>query len=136
MPKIIKNGKVIGSSPSALSGLQDTDIQSATSGQVLAYDGSKWANSELITRQYFTGTTTAYGNLALGTEFDSTNYVIVQATARNKTNTNTVYLANAYQNDVNTFGRTYGINVREIATNNAVTNTAIEGYLWLARFKT
>lgn len=32
----------------SLSGLSDTDIQSATSGQVLAYDGSKWANSSAL----------------------------------------------------------------------------------------
>ena len=31
-----------------LSGLSDTDIQSATSGQVLAYDGSKWANDSAL----------------------------------------------------------------------------------------
>ena len=121
----------------ALSGLSDTDITTPTANQVLAYDNNgKVVNSEPIIRQYFIGTTSAYGNLALGTEFDSTNYVIVQATARNKTNTNTVYLANVYQNDVNKFGTTYGINVREIATNNVVASTSIEGYLWLARFKT
>ena len=53
MPKSIyidENGneQILSSSPSALSGLQDTDIQSATSGQVLAYDGSKWANSSAL----------------------------------------------------------------------------------------
>lgn len=49
MPKSIyydENGneQILSSSPSALSGLQDTDITTPSAGQVLAYDGSKWAN--------------------------------------------------------------------------------------------
>ena len=45
MPKIIKNGKAYGSSPSALSGLQDTNLSNVSSGNVLAFDGTKWVNS-------------------------------------------------------------------------------------------
>lgn len=88
-----------------------------------------------IIRQYYTGTTSGYGNLTLGNLFDSTKYVIVAATARNKSNTNTVYFANAYQNDINAFGRTYGINVRDVANYNSVNNTVIEGHIFLAPYR-
>lgn len=88
-----------------------------------------------IVRQYYTGTTSGYGNLTLGNQFDSTKYVIVAATARNKSNTNTVYFANAYQNDINAFGRTYGINVRDVANYNSVNNTVIEGHIFLAPYR-
>lgn len=87
-----------------------------------------------VERQYYTGTTSGYGNLALGAEFDSNTKVIISATARNKTNTNTVYIADIYQNDVNRFGTTYGLHVRNITDNSAVANTVIEGYIWLVKF--
>lgn len=92
-------------------------------------------NEELTIRQYYTATTSSYGNISLATQFDTTKYSIVAVTARNKANTNTLYLAFAYQNDVNGFGKTSGINVRDIVNNNAVANTEIEGYLWLAPFR-
>ena len=49
MPKEIyidENGneRILSSSPSALSGLLDTDITNPQANQVLAYDGSKWGN--------------------------------------------------------------------------------------------
>lgn len=47
-----------------LSDLPDTDIQSATSGQVFAYDGSKWANSDILNTKADvipTGSHTVYG---------------------------------------------------------------------------
>ena len=49
MPKEIyidENGneRILSSSPSALSGLLDTDITTPSANQVLAYDGSKWGN--------------------------------------------------------------------------------------------
>lgn len=49
MPKIIKNGKAYGSSPSALSGLQDTNLTNVTSGNMLVFNGpsNKWINSNL-----------------------------------------------------------------------------------------
>ena len=66
-----------------LSGLSDTAIQSATSGQVLAYDGSKWANSDCvklfnITKHYESGSTpdaltdliTTYGKVNMMFAFD------------------------------------------------------------------
>ena len=59
MPKIIKNGKVIGSSPSALSGLLDTDITTPTANQVLAYDGDDWSNKSL--KDYFVTERKSYG---------------------------------------------------------------------------
>ena len=50
MPKEIyidENGneRILSSSPSALSGLLDTDITTPSANQVLAYDGSKWGNT-------------------------------------------------------------------------------------------
>ena len=48
MPKIIKNGKVIGSSPSALSGLLDVTISSPSTNQVLAYNNGVWENSDFV----------------------------------------------------------------------------------------
>lgn len=87
-----------------------------------------------VVRQYYTGTTSGYGNIALGGEFDSSTKVILSATARNKTNTNTVYLVDIYQNDVNRFGTTYGLHVRNITDNSAVANIEIEGYIWLVKF--
>ena len=93
-----------------------------------AIDGLK------VERQYYTGTTSGYGNLALGAEFDSNTKVIISATARNKANTNTVYIADIYQNDVNRFGTTYGLHLRNITDNSAVANTAVEGYIWLVKF--
>ena len=47
MPKIIKNGKAYGSSPSALSGLQDTDFNNVSSGNLIVYNGTKWINSNV-----------------------------------------------------------------------------------------
>ena len=49
MPKEIyidENGneRILSSSPSALSGLLDTDITTPSANQVLSYDGSKWGN--------------------------------------------------------------------------------------------
>lgn len=87
-----------------------------------------------VERQYYTGTTSAYGNIALGGEFDSNIKVIISATARNKANVNTVYIADIYQNDVNKFGTTYGLHIRNITDNSAVANTVIEGYIWLVKF--
>ena len=54
MPKEIyidENGneRILSSSPSALSGLLDTDITTPSANQVLSYDGSKWGNSTLTT---------------------------------------------------------------------------------------
>lgn len=51
MPKSIyydENGneQILSSSPSALSGLLDTDITTPTANQVLAYDGDNWVNSD------------------------------------------------------------------------------------------
>ena len=51
MPKIIKNGKAYGTSPSALSGLQDTNISSPSSGQMLSYNGTKWVNTNTNTEE-------------------------------------------------------------------------------------
>ena len=92
-------------------------------------------NGLKVKRQYFTATTTTYGNIALGSEFSPNTQVIIAATARNKTTTTTVYLANIYQNDVNQFGTTYGLNIRDVANNNAVANTTVEGYIWLVAFE-
>ena len=52
MPKEIyidENGneRILSSSPSALSGLLDTDITTPSANQVLAYNGSKWGNVNL-----------------------------------------------------------------------------------------
>ena len=99
-------------------------------------DAVNEVNSTLkVKRQYFTATTTTYGNIALGSEFSPNTQVIIAATARNKTTTTTVYLANIYQNDVNQFGTTYGLNIRDVANNNAVANTTVEGYIWLVAFE-
>ena len=92
-------------------------------------------NEGAIIRQYYTATTSGYGNITLSTQFDSSKYAIVVATARKKSATSTLYLVNVYQNDVNGFGKTSGINVRDIVNNAAVANTEIEGYLWLAPFR-
>ena len=53
MPKEIyidENGneRILSSSPSALSGLLDTDITTPSANQVLAYDGNKWGNSNAL----------------------------------------------------------------------------------------
>lgn len=65
MPKIIKNGKAYGSSPSALSGLQDTNISSPSNNQALAYDSSdnKWKNTSYL---YYNNGTINIGNLDAG----------------------------------------------------------------------
>ena len=58
----------------ALSGLLDTDISSATQGEVLAVDSNgKWANVKLIKSKTVTGTTTASGALALPNDIQSSN---------------------------------------------------------------
>lgn len=112
------------------SSADELPIESGSSTNTKAYiDNLK------VERQYFTGTTSGYGNLALGGEFDSNTKVIISATARNKANTNTVYIADIYQNDVNRFGTTYGLHVRNITDNSAVANTVIEGYIWLVKFE-
>ena len=87
-----------------------------------------------VERQYYTATTSGYGNIALGGEFDADTKAIISATARNKANTNTLYLVDIYQNDVNKFGTTYGIHIRNILDNTSVNNTVVEGYIWLVKF--
>lgn len=42
------NEQILSSSPSALSGLLDTDITTPTANQVLAYDGDNWVNSSAL----------------------------------------------------------------------------------------
>lgn len=59
MPKEIyidENGNenILSSSPSALSGLQDTSITTPSANQVLAYDGSKWVNSDIYKKGQIT----------------------------------------------------------------------------------
>lgn len=88
-----------------------------------------------VERQYYTGTTTAYGNIDLGGQFDYQNKVIVSATVREKNNTNNIHLADIYQNNTNTFGATYGLHIRKLTDNSAVANTVIEGYIWLVKFE-
>ena len=79
MPKEIyidENGneQILSSSPSALSGLQDTNISANPSAnQVLAYDGSKWGNKTFIKTAKASGTTTASGALALPTGVNAEN---------------------------------------------------------------
>lgn len=119
--------------------MQGTSADLSYDGTTLStYDKIEEVASDVsdckVERQYYTGTTSGYGNLALGAEFDSNTKVIISATARNKTNTNTVYIADIYQNDVNRFGTTYGLHVRNITDNSAVANTVIEGYIWLVKF--
>ena len=115
--------------PTIPTNAEQLPIQAGSSTDTKAYiDNLK------VVRQYYTGTTSGYGNIALGSEFDSDTKVIISATARNKTNTNIVYIADIYQNDVNKFGTTYGLHVRNITDNSAVANTAIEGYIWLVKF--
>lgn len=68
MPKSIyydENGneQILSSSPSALSGLLDTDITTPQANQVLAYDGDNWVNSDCvklfnITKHYASGSST------------------------------------------------------------------------------
>ena len=43
------NEQILSSSPSALSGLLDTDITTPTANQVLAYDGDNWVNTDVDT---------------------------------------------------------------------------------------
>lgn len=45
MPKIVRNETEFCTGPSTLTGLGDTNINSPTNNQVLAYDGNKWVNS-------------------------------------------------------------------------------------------
>lgn len=80
MPKEIyidENGneRILSSSPSALSGLLDTDITLPTqSGQVLAYDGNgKVVNKTLIKTTKASGTTTNSGALPLPTGVNAEN---------------------------------------------------------------
>ena len=42
------NEQILSSSPSALSGLLDTDITTPQPNQVLAYDGDNWVNSNAL----------------------------------------------------------------------------------------
>ena len=88
MPKEIyidENGNEIelGSAPSALSGLLDTDISSATQGEVLAVDSNgKWANTTLQASDFIKTDTT--GSITTdGTGFYSItrtgNYVVLSA---------------------------------------------------------
>ena len=99
-----------------------------------ATDTKSYIDNLKVERQYYTATTSIYGNIALGGEFDADTKAIISATARNKANTNTVYLIDIYQNDVNKFGTTYGIHIRNILDNTSVNNTVVEGYIWLVKF--
>lgn len=86
-----------------------------------------------VIKQYYTGTTTNYGNLYLGSEFDTTKYTIVSCTARNKSSTSTIYVALPYQNTVQYNDRIAGIHVVDIVNLESIGATTIEGYIWLAK---
>ena len=79
MPKEIyidENGneRILSSSPSALSGLLDTDITTPSANQVLAYDSNgKVVNKTLIKTTKASGTTTNSGALPLPTGVNAEN---------------------------------------------------------------
>ena len=91
MPKemyIDENGneRILSSSPSALSGLLDTDITTPSANQVLAYDGSKWGNVDLQATdvEYSSGVTVKNKLDKQVSTLDKTNFTFTNAVFTNE----------------------------------------------------
>ena len=89
------NEQILSSSPSALSGLLDTDITTPTANQVLAYDGDNWVNTDVDTTLDTSSTnpiangTVAYSlanrvQIANGTGFNITHAEITNGYAQGR----------------------------------------------------
>ena len=103
-------------------------IQSGSATDTKAYiDGLK------VYREYWSGTTTASGNVS-PSSFDYTNNVILTVTCRDKVNTGTHYLAILW-GGTGLIDGTNTFNIRKIADMTAVANTQVEGYIWYAKFE-
>ena len=92
MPKIIKDGRIYGASPSTLSDLADTTVSSPTNNQVLKYDSStqKWVNG--VGSAVISCTQTEYNAWkTAGTLKDETMYVLTDAPNLNATSEDLSY---------------------------------------------